>query len=184
LSIIEPPYDDSFDLSTEGGMAYARGAIIQAGVREGYSIGSVTQALQGYGVSFSRGQISQQYHAYEDIVAAGQSAAQLSVDASTGEVLGGNPPEDWTGQYVHQVTATFRARTSSGEYELRTRTMGIKGSTILTPDEASQAALGIIETPIDEEDEDTYGSAGDLLSLSLTGAWYDTRPGILSSRSL
>jgi hypothetical protein len=165
-------------------MAYARGAIIMAGAREGYSIGSVTQALSGYGVSFTRGQVSQQYHAYEEIIAQGQSAAQLSVDADTGEILGGNPPDNWTGQYVHQVTATFRARTSSGEYELRTRTLGIKGSSILTPEEASAAVMTIIETPIDEEDEDTYGSAGDLLTTSLTGAWFDTSPGVFSGRVL
>ena len=184
MSIIEGPYDDTFDLSTQGGMAYARGAIIQAGVREGYSIGSVTQALQGYGVSFSGDQISAQYHQYEEILAQGQSAAQLSVDADTGEILGGNPPDDWTGQYVHQVTATFRARTSSGEYELRTRTLGIKGSTLLTPQEATDAASIIIGSPVDEEDEDTYGSTGDLLTTQLTGAWFDTRPGVLSGRTI
>jgi hypothetical protein len=183
LSIIEPPYDDVFDLSTQGGVAYARGAIIQAGVREGYSIGSVTQALQGYGVSFTGSQVSQTYHAYEEVLAQGQSAAQLSVDASTGEVLGGNPPDNWTGQYVHQVTATFRARTSSGQYELRTRTLGIKSSELLSPEDAVNAAQSVIETPIDEDDEDTYGGVGDLLSSNLSGVWYATSPGILSGRS-
>jgi hypothetical protein len=184
LSIIEPPYDDVFDLSTQGGVAYARGAIIQAGVREGYSIGSVTQALQGYGVSFTRGQVSQSYHAYEEILAAGQSATQLSVDAVTGEVLGGNPPDNWTGEYVHQVTSTFRARTSSGAYELRTRTLGIKSSTLLTGEESVNAAQTIIEMPVGEDDEDTYGGIGDLLYSQPTGVWYGTSRGILSGRDI
>jgi hypothetical protein len=184
LSIIEPPYGDDFDLSTQGGVAYARGAIIQAGVREGYSIGSVVQALHGYGVSFSAGQVSQTYHAYEEVLAAGQSAAQLSVDADTGEVLGGTPPDNWTGQYVHQVTATFRARTSSGAYELRTRTLGIKSSELLSPEDAVNAAQSVIETPVEEDDEDTYGGVGDLLSSNLSGVWYATSPGILSGRSI
>jgi hypothetical protein len=184
LSIIEGPYGDDFDLSTQGGVAYARGAIIQAGVREGYGIGSVVQALQGYGISFRGEQVSQTYHAYEEVLAAGQSAAQLSVDADTGEVLGGNPPDNWTGQYVHQVTATFRARTSSGTYEMRSRPLGIKSPVLLSPEEAVNAAQTIIEAPVDEEDEDRYGGIGDLLVSNLTGVWYDTPRGILSSRSL
>jgi hypothetical protein len=184
LSIIEPPYGDDFDLSTQGGVAYARGAIIQAGVRQGYGIGAVVQALQGYGIGFRGEQVSQTYHAYEEVLAAGQSAAQLSVDADTGEVLGGNPPDNWTGQYVHQVTATFRARTSSGAYELRTRTLGIKSSELLSPEDAVNAAQSVIETPVEEDDEDTYGGVGDLLSSNLSGVWYATSPGILSGRSI
>jgi hypothetical protein len=184
VSIIEPPYGDDFDLSTQGGMAYARGAIIQAGVREGYGIGSVTQALQGYGVSFTGSQVSQTFHAYEEILAQGQTAAQLSVDADTGEILGGNPPDNWTGQYVHQVTATFRARTSSGAYELRTRTLGIKSSELLSPEDAVNAAQSVIETPVGEDDEDTYGGIGDLLLSHLTGVWYGTSRGILSGRDI
>jgi hypothetical protein len=184
LSIIEPPYGDDFDLSTQGGVAYARGAIIQAAVREGYGIGSLTQALQGYGISFTAGQVSQSYHAYEQILAQGQTEAQLSVDADTGEVLGGNPPDNWTGQYVHQVTATFRARTSSGAYELRTRTLGIKSSALLTGAESVNAAQTIIEMPVSDDDEDTYGAVGDLLYSQPTGVWYATSRGILSGRDL
>lgn len=185
MSIIEPPYDqDLFDTSSEGAMAYTRGAIIGAGVREGYSIGSVRQALSGYGVSFTGSQVSNAYNALAEIIAQGQSASALSVDTSTGEILSGTPPDNWTGQYVHQVTATFRAQATTGEYELRTRTLGVKSDTPLTPAQAADAAMNVIEMPVDEEDEDTYGSVGNLLALNLTGAWYDTRPGILSSRNL
>jgi hypothetical protein len=183
VSIIEPPYDpEDFDLSTEGGMAYARGAIIEAGVREGYSIGSVRQALSGFGISFAGAQVSSVYNVLSENIAAGQTAAALSVDAATGQVLSGSPPDGWTGQYVHQVSATFRTQGTTGEYELRTRTMGIKSSELLDPFDAMAAATQIIETPVDEDDEDTYGSSGDLLSLSLSGVWYDTRPGVLSGR--
>jgi hypothetical protein len=182
VSIIEPPFDsDLFDTSTEGGTAYARGAIIEAGVREGYSIGSVRLALAGYGVSFSSAQVSGAYNAMAGIVAAGQTAQALPVDVNTGEIFAGEPPDDWTGSYVHQVTGVFRAQTESGGYELRTRTIGIKSTQLLTPFDAAQAAMSIIEAPIEGDDQGTYGGMGDLLSTSLTGAWYDTRPGVLAA---
>jgi hypothetical protein len=185
MSIIEPPYDaDIFDFSAPGGEAYVRGQIIEAGVREGYSIGSVRNALAGYGVGFTSGQVSSIYNALSENIAAGQTATALNIDASTGEILGGTPPENWTGQYVHQVTATFRSVSMAGDYELRTRTLGIVSDNPLTSLQAQDQAMSIIESPIDEEDEDKYGSAGDLLSMSLSGTWYRTMPSILSSRNI
>jgi hypothetical protein len=184
VSIIEPPYDDElFDLSTDGGTAYARGAIIEAGVREGYSIGSVRQALAGYGVGFSSSQVSETYNALSGIISAGQTAAALPVDVTTGEIFAGPPPENWTGQYVYQVTATFRAQTESGGYELRTRTMGVKSTEVLSANDAVNAAMSLVNAPVEEEDEDTYGGMGNLLTMSMTGAWPDTRPGVLAARA-
>lgn len=182
MSIIEPPFDaDLFDTSTEGAVSYARGAIIQAGVNEGYSIGSVRLALAGYGVSFSSSQVSAIYNNLAGIREANQTAMSLPVDVTTGEIFAGEPPDNWTGSYVHQITATFRARAETGGYELRTRTMGIKSTTILSPEDAWAAAQSIFETPVEGDDTDNYGGIGNLLTGSLTGAWYDTRPGVLAA---
>lgn len=185
MSIIEPPYEADFgELSDNGTMAYSRGAILQAGVEEGYSLGSIRNAMAGYGVDYEETWLRNAYNGMAEIVGNRPAATELSIDTSTGEILSGNEPDGFTGQYVHQVTAQFRAKATTGEWELRTRTMGIKSDVPLTPLDAANAAMTLIEMPVSEEDEDTYGSVGDLLTLNLTGAWYDTRPGILSSRNL
>lgn len=184
MSIIEPPYEADFgDLSTEGAMAYTRGAILQAGAEEGYSLGSVRNALAGYGIDYEEVWLRNAYNGVADIVGNRPAATELSIDTSTGEILSGSPPDNWTGQYVHQVTGQFRAKATTGKYELRTRTFGIKSDVPLTPLDASNAAMQIIEMPVSEDEEDRYGAIGDLLTLNLTGAWYDTRPGTLSSRA-
>lgn len=184
MSIIEPPFgSDLFDLSTEGGNAYARGAIIQAGVSEGYSIGSVRTALSGYGVSFAGSQVSDAYYGLSEALGREGPPASISL-SSTGDMMPtGPPPDTWTGQYVGQVTATFRSRTEAGGYELRTRTFGVISDEPMSGFDATQNAMQIIESPIDEENADTYGSVGDLLTLNVTGAWYRTSPGLLSARA-
>lgn len=167
------------DLGSEGAVAYARGAIIGAGARAGASTYAVAKALRENGIGFRYINIRDTLAAAVAELAAGQSATALQVDSTTGEILPGTPPADWTGQYVHQVTATFRTRDDEGNYQLHQRTLGIKGSTVLTPYEAAQAALGILETPEDDDTEGGYGAAGDLLSMQLTGVWYDTNPSAL-----
>lgn len=185
MSIIEPPYDaDLGPLDNEGAMAYARGAIMQAGSEEDYSLGSIRNALAGYGVSYEESWLRHAYNGMAQVIGNRAAATALSVDTSTGEILSGSPPDNWTGQYVHQITGQFRAQATTGEYEMRTRTFGIKSDMPLTPLDAANAAMQIIEMPVDEGDEDRYGAVGDLLTLNLTGAWFDTRPGILSSRGL
>ena len=180
MSIIEPPYEaDLGPLEDNGSMAYARGAIMQAGAEEGYSLGSIRNALAGYGIDYEETWLRNAYNGMAEIVGNRPAATELSIDSSTGEILSGSPPDNWTGQYVHQVTGQFRAKATTGEYELRTRTFGIKSDVPLTPLDAANAAMQIIDMPVSEEDEDRYGSVGDLLTLNLTGAWYDTRPGIL-----
>jgi hypothetical protein len=37
--------------------------------------------------------------------------------------------------------------------------------------------MNILETPVTDEDEDRYPRAADVLSLTLTGAWYRTTRG-------
>lgn len=166
-------------LGAPGTDVYARGVIMQSGAAAGASGASVLGALRTAGLGIRTQDFYQVYGALRSQAAANQTASALSVDASTGEIMGGNPPANWTGQYVHQVTATFRTRDDQGNYELSQRTLGIKTSSVLTPYDAAQAAMGILSTPVEGDDEDRYGGAGDLLGLTLTGAWYDTRPTLL-----
>lgn len=167
---------DESVLSSPGAATYARGAIIGAGARSGESGQSVLNVLRAFGLGFRTEDFYQTWNAVKAQLAANQTATALNVDTTTGEILPGTPPENWTGQYVHQVTATFRTRDDEGNYELRQRTLGIKSTIALSPFEAAQSALGIMETPSDDETEGGYGESGDLMTMQLTGAWYDTAP--------
>jgi hypothetical protein len=167
----------NYDFSTPGAIAYGRGAVIAGGVRAGQSANSILRGLQTLGIGINRAVGLDAIRAVAGQIAASQTAQALQLDMSSGELLTGNPPANWTGQYVHQVTGTFRTRTTGGGYELSSRTLGIKSSSALSPGEAASAAMDILETPIGEEDVDSYGAEGDLVGLSLTGAWYDTNPG-------
>lgn len=170
-------------LSSPGAQSYARGQIIGAGARAGESGASVLGSLRAFDLGLRTQDFYDVWRAVRAQVGAALSATQLSVDVTTGEILPGTPPTNWTGQYVHQVTATFRTRDDEGNYELHQRTLGIKSTNALSPFEAAQAAMGILETPVDEDDEGGYAESGDLMSLQLTGAWYDTNPGALRTAS-
>lgn len=166
-------------LSAPGAAEYARGVIMQAGAGAGASGASVLRALQSAGLGYRTQSFYQTYGALQARYAANATASSLSVDSTTGMFAPGNPPESWTGQYVHQVTATFRTRDDQGNYMLSQRTLGVKSSTVLSPYDAAQAALSVINTPVEADDMGRYGGSGDLLGLTLTGAWYDTRPTLL-----
>jgi hypothetical protein len=177
MSFTDALFDLQGSFDSPGAIAYGRGALISAGVRQGVSANGILRGLQSLGIGMNRQSGLDTIRAVAGQIAASQTAQALQFDASSGELLTGTPPENWTGQYVHQVTGTFRTRTTSGGYEVSSRTLGIKSSSALSPGEAASAAMDILETPIGEEDVDTYGAEGDLVSLSLTGAWYDTNPG-------
>jgi hypothetical protein len=96
------------------------------------------------------------------------------VDFTTGTVLPSEPPENWTGRYVHQVTVTYRTRDTEGNYELHTRTLGVKSSTPLSPMAASNAALDIMEEEPEPGGTPRLPDVAGVLSTQLTGVWYDT----------
>lgn len=170
-----------YDVTTSapGADEFMTGSILRAGAAAGASTNSVIRALQSAGLGFRESQVSAVYSALRAQTEANATASSLSVDSSTGQLLAGNPPEGWTGQYVHQVTATFRTRDDQGNYILSQRTLGVKSTSVLTPFDAAQSALSVINTPVEGDDQDRYGGSGDLLGLTLTGAWYDTRPTLL-----
>jgi hypothetical protein len=169
------------NLGSEGAESYSRGAIIGYAVRNGISANATMGMLRQAGVGFRESQVSEIYGAYKDQIAASSGANALDFDSNTGELLPGTPPANWTGQYVHQVTANFRTRDDEGNYQINYRTFGIKASETLSPFDAMNAAMQIVDMPIGADDENSYGSAGDLISMGLTGAYYDTNPGALSS---
>lgn len=167
------------NLDAPGAAAYARGAIIGGAARAGWSGAQTLRQLRGLGIGIRTQDF---YSTWRDIrgqVAAGQTSAMVPPGVTDTSALGAAAPEGWTGRYTHQVTATYRYTSETGERVLVTRTMGLVSDNLLSPIEASQAALGLIEANGGEETEGGYPQAGEVLSLSLTGQWYQSRPGIL-----
>ena len=155
--------------------SYLRGQIITAAVRGGASANSILRALSSNGLGVRRQQAL-------DLVANEQRRQRSASTVSqipwgvADEVAAGIAPANWTGQYVHQVQAVYRTRDEAGNYMLHTRTMGIRSGSLLTPADASQAALNIMSTAREAEaTEGNYPEAGQVLTVSLSGVWYDTQ---------
>jgi hypothetical protein len=102
------------------------------------------------------------------------TSAQLGVDYSTGAILQGQPPADWTGQYVHQVTVTYRTHDTEGNYELHTRTLGVKSTEALSPMAAVNSALDIMEEEPEAGKTPRLPTTAGVLTAQLSGVWYDT----------
>ena len=155
--------------------SYLRGQVINQAVRAGASANSILRALSSNNMGIRRGQGLDLIAQEKARQLAGTTTTQLPPGISADAALG-MAPENWTGQYVHQVTATYRTKDEEGNYMLHTRTIGLKGTVPLTPAEAAQAAMDILATPGGEEPtEGNYPKGGDVLSVSLSGVWYDTQ---------
>jgi hypothetical protein len=170
-------------LSGEGDVAYARGAIIQAGVLGGASANQTLAVLQSVNVGdsgatlgFNRANFLQVWKEAQAQVLPAQRAGSLAFDTTTGEILPGAPPPDWTGQVVHQVSATWRTKETDGSYSIQSKPYGVIAPGFLSPADAIDAAMDIISTPMSPDEAERYPSPSDILSLSLTGAWYRTNP--------
>lgn len=154
---------------------YTRGVVISQGVRAGESANSIVSALSRLGIGTRRDQALSQIRDEVARQAAGRTSLQLDLNATPEDLLGAEPPAGWTGQYVHQVAVTYRTRDEEGNYLLHSRTMGIKSSTLLTASEAGQAAVGILEQGTGELQEGYIVSMDSVLTIGLSGAWYDVQ---------
>ncbi len=110
-------------------------------------------------------------------ITAAQQSPYLAYDVSAGTLLDTPAPANWTGQYVHQVTATFRTRQDDGSYLTRSRTIGVKAGAPLDPLNAAGVAMYILSSPVEPDDLGNYPAVSDLMTLQLTGVYFDTRPG-------
>jgi len=153
---------------------YARGAIISYGVGQGWSNNRVQREVQSAGLGISVGQLDPMVRAERDRQAAALTSAQLGVDYSSGQLLPGTPPENWTGQYVHETTVTYRTRDEEGNYALHTRVLHTKADQPLTPAQASSSALDIMEEEPEPGQTPRLPITADVLTTQLTGVWYDT----------
>ena len=158
-----------------GARAYLRGVIVNQAVAAGASANRIIAALTGTGYGVRRSQMLQVIGAVKDRYVASATAYQLAWGAPADEALRAPAPPGWTGRYVHQVTATYRTTDEEGNYLLHTRTLGIVSSASLNPEEATSAAMSIMSQSVPSDEEERYPLSGDILSLELTGTWYQVR---------
>ena len=155
--------------------SYLRGQVITQAVRAGASANSILRALSANGMGLRRQQGLDLVLQEKTRQLASSTVNQVPFGVTADTALSG-APHNWTGNYVHQVQATYRTKDEEGNYLVHTRTIGLKGTTPLTPEEAVAAAMDIMATSqIGEAAEGRYPMAGSVLSVSLTGIWYDTQ---------
>ena len=174
MSWLEALTDYGADVGNPGVAAYTRGAIIQYRVGQGWSAGSIMRELRVNGLGIRNEQGLSLIRAEQARQSVGLTGAQIGVDYTTGELLPGAPPDNWTGQYVHQVTVTSRERLPDGSYVLHARTMGIVAGQPLSPLGATQSALEQMTQAPTEGEEPTGPQLSDILTTELTGVWYRT----------
>jgi hypothetical protein len=163
------------DVSTPGVADYTRGAIAQWGVGQGLSGNQILNLFQDNGVGIRRS-LGQDLIATErQRQAASLSSTALNVDYSTSSIVNATPPANWTGQFVHQVTMTYRDTVAPGAYELHTRTIGIKAGTPLTPFSAVEAAMNVITPQAGETGSPDMPLPAQVIMSQLTGTYYDTQ---------
>lgn len=160
---------------SEGAAAYTRGVVITQGVRAGESANSILSGLSSLGIGLNRQLGLRTVAAEHNRQQAGATANQLDLSSPISELLGAEPPEGFTGQYVHQLAITYRSRDEEGHYMLNSITRALKSSTIMSPLEASSAVLDIMAQapPVTEDTPEI--TAGDIVSVNLSGAWYDVQ---------
>jgi hypothetical protein len=173
VSFIDALTDYGADPSIPGVASYTRGAIIQARVAQGWSIGSIKAELGTNSLSIRDTQMSALIRAEQARQATGTSAAQIGVDYATGELLPSEPPDFWTGNYVHKVTLTTRSLRSDGSYQLSTTTQAVKSGVPLSAEDATSDALNQMMQEPEDGEEPTGPDLSQVLTTQLSGVWYD-----------
>jgi len=163
------------DVSTPGVADYTRGSIITWGVSQGWSNNRIQREISSLGIGISVGQLDPMVRAERSRQGANLTSTQLGMDYSAGSLVAPEPPDNWTGQYVHQVTMVYREAVGANQYELHTRTVGLKSSVPLTPSQATQAAFDIMTPELGEPGTPDMPDMAQVLTSQLTGIWYDTQ---------
>ena len=162
------------DVSAPGVADYSRGAIIQYGVGQGWSANRILGELTGAGVGVRRSHGLELVRAAAERTAADTTVNQLGIDYSSGTVLPGNPPANWTGQYTHRVGVTYRTVDEDGRYELHTRYLSVVAAEPLTPLAATNAALDIMEEEPEPGGTPRLPAVSGVLTTQMTSVFYRT----------
>ena len=156
--------------------SYVRGAAIDYLTRAGHSANSILSQLSAAGLGVRRQQGLQMISTVRQRQASQLTAGNIPLSSSLRGNIAGEVPANWTGQYFHQVTMTWRGKDEEGNYVLHERTIGFNSADVLTGQEAISAAFDRVnEAPPPGEESHYPMAASDILAMSLSGVWYDTQ---------
>jgi hypothetical protein len=183
MSDLGSVYDFLDSLGPDGTISYSRGAWLQGAANAGLSFNQAYSQMTGTPLGIRRESALGMWQDIQAVQATDIGVSRIGITGTAGELLGNEPPANWTGEYVHTVQATFRTKQSDGSYTQESRFYGLKGFDLLTPEEAADATMGVLETAPEGPDAGNYGQASDVVGMQLVGAYYNTNPGTLSGRN-
>lgn len=173
MSWVEAFDAGGIDLTNPGVADYVRGSIISWGVGQGMSNDAIQRELINARVGISVKQQDPFIAAERVRQGASLSSTQLDINYSSGELVAPEPPVNWTGQYVHQVTFQYRDPNSADPYALHEHTVGVKSTLPLSPYDAINAGYNVLS--INNPDSPTIPDNAKVMVSQLTGMWYDTQ---------
>ena len=165
---------------SEGAIAYARGAWLWGAASRGESFSSAYQAMVGTPAGIRRETALSMWQDIQTTLSEAGGAGAIGFDQLASGALAEQAPDNWTGQYTYRVNFTTRTKGEPGEYFLESTPKWFITSSVLTPEQAVNVALNMINLPPGVGSPEGI-EPGDVVMANLSGAWYRTQPGILGS---
>ena len=165
---------------SEGAIAYARGAWLWGAASRGESFSSAYAAMVGTPAGIRRDQALSMWQDIQTTLSEAGIANAIGFDQLAFKTVYDVPPPNWTGQYTYRVNFTSRTSDQYGDYTLESVPKWFITRSVLTPEEAVNAAMSMISLPAGVGTPDAI-EPGNVVMANLSGAWYRTQPGILGS---
>jgi hypothetical protein len=165
---------------SEGAIAYARGAWLWGAASRGESFTSAYQAMVGTPAGIRRDQALAMWQDIQTTLSEAGGAGAIGFDQLASGAWAEAVPDNWTGQFTYRVNFTSRTKDSYGDYQLESTPKWFITSSVLTPEQAVNAAMNMISLPAGVGTPDGIEPVNVVMA-NLSGAWYRTQPGILGS---
>lgn len=168
------------DSPSEGSIAYTRGAWLWGAASRGESFSSAYGAMVGTPAGLRRDQALSMWQDIQTTLSEAGAAGAIGFDQLASGALTGEEPANWTGQFTYRVNFTSRLRGAEGEYYLESTPKWFITSSVLSPEEAVNAASTMLDLPAGVGTPDSI-DPNQVIMANLSGAWYRTQPGVLGN---
>lgn len=168
------------DDMSEGAIAYTRGAWMWGAAARGEDFNPTYRAMVGTPVGMRRDQALALWQDIQTTQAEAGAANAVGFDQLAAGTVYDVPPANWTGQYTYRVNFTSRLRGAEGEYYLESTPKWFITGSVLTPEEAVNAAQTMLDLPAGVGTPDSI-DPNQVIMANLSGAWYRTQPGVLGN---